>query len=582
MKRKRSGSVGIAGLLLPALLLAGDIKYHSYEELTQRLKSLEKAYPNLIQLQSIGKTLENREIWMVQITNEKKGNPDDKSAFFLCGNIEGDHLIGSEVILGTIQYMLGKYNQDAKVTDLIDNHVSYCVPRVNPDGAEYFFAATRWSQRKNMRPVDEDNDGLIDEDSPEDLNKDGYISQMRVIKPEGTWLPDTADTRLLEKADPEKGLKGMYLLYSEGIDNDRDGEFNEDPAGGVDIDRNFPHAYSYSGKDGGPYMTSETETRALIDFLVEHRNVTLILSYSLYDNLILTPQIKPSGSDRRPEAMEDTENRFSRSQNPETSVNPKDLPYLQEIGKQYRKITDVEPPKNGRTGMKPQGSFFEWAYFQYGVVSCTTPIWCPPEIKSESDTVSITKPKRMKPGTQDEAVSDDLKWLKWIDSTREGRGFIPWKSFQHPDLGEVEIGGFDPYIRCNPPEELLPALVETHARFFVSLGNLFPQLVIPELTIQREADSIYRIKVTLQNQGYLPTALAQGVKARAVKPILITLHGDGMEILAGSRLTFCNTMPGSGGAEKYSWLVKANPGTKGTLTVTSEKAGDIVKTLQFK
>ena len=167
--------------------------------------------------------------------------------------------------------------------------VVYVVPRVNPDGAEPMFAAVRTGRRTNLTPVDADNDGRIDEDGPEDLNKDGVITVMRVKDPTGPYMISPDDPRLMKRADPAKGETGGWAIYWEGRDADRDGFIAEDGPGGVDINRNFMHQYPYFEPDAGRHMASEAETRAVLDFMLKHRNIAAILTFGESDNLVTPP-----------------------------------------------------------------------------------------------------------------------------------------------------------------------------------------------------------------------------------------------------------------------------------------------------
>ena len=159
-----------------------------------------------------------------------------------------------------------RYRSNAKVKQRLDNSVFYIVPRVNPDGAEAMWAAVKWA-RRTKRPLDDDNDGRMDEDGPEDLNKDGVITVMRVKEPDGDYMIDPEEPRLMRRADPKKGERGRLRSTWEGIDNDGDGFINEDGAGGVDINRNFMHEYPYYKPEAGLYMVSEAETRAVLAFM---------------------------------------------------------------------------------------------------------------------------------------------------------------------------------------------------------------------------------------------------------------------------------------------------------------------------
>ena len=94
---------------------------------------------------------------------------------------------------------------------------------MNADGAEQMFAPVKALRRTNATPFDADNDGRTDEDGPEDLNKDGFITLMRVKDPKGPYMVSPDDPRLMKRADPSKGESGGWAIYWEGLDKDRDG-----------------------------------------------------------------------------------------------------------------------------------------------------------------------------------------------------------------------------------------------------------------------------------------------------------------------------------------------------------------------
>jgi len=121
--------------------------------------------------------------------------------------------------------------------------------------------------RSSVRPHDSDRDGLEDEDPGEDLNGDGYITQMRVKTELGGMKTSQEDPRLMDRRAEEE--KGEWQVYSEGIDNDMDGRYNEDGVGGLDINRNWPSKWQqeYVQRGSGRYPLSEPETRAVAEFL---------------------------------------------------------------------------------------------------------------------------------------------------------------------------------------------------------------------------------------------------------------------------------------------------------------------------
>ena len=171
-----------------------------------------------------------------------------------------------------IQELAEGQSKDTNVHNLLEHTTIYAFPRLNPDAAESYFARPRVERTTNRTPTDDDHDGLVDEDGPEDLNGDGLITNMRIEDPEGEFILDSVDSRLLIKADKAKGKKGAWRLLPEGIDNDKDDQWNEDDVGGVNLNRNFPYNYAFFGADSGWHQVSEPE-RAPGATLVAHPNI---------------------------------------------------------------------------------------------------------------------------------------------------------------------------------------------------------------------------------------------------------------------------------------------------------------------
>ena len=282
-------------VVLPALMLAGTAgaqdfeKYHNYAELTGLAQGLAKTSPQMVKIESIGKTREKRNIWAIQIANPAGVPVGERPGLLVAAGFEGDYLFGSELAVFAADYLIKGYPANAAIKKVLDEYVVYILPRVNPDAVEFMWAPVKWARRTNTTPFDDDNDGRMDEDGPDDLNKDGLITIMRVKDPNGAYMIDPDDKRVMKKADPKKGERGEYALYWEGIDNDGDGFINEDGPGGVNLNRNFMHEYPYYKPESGRYMVSEAETKAVLAWMVVHRNIAAILTFGESDNLITPP-----------------------------------------------------------------------------------------------------------------------------------------------------------------------------------------------------------------------------------------------------------------------------------------------------
>ncbi|MBN1339503.1 MAG: hypothetical protein JXA03_09275 [Bacteroidales bacterium] len=626
----------------PAVLSQDLSSYQNYESLTGDLKKLVSAHKDIAKMESIGKTLEGRDLWVVTIANQKGVQVDERPGMFIGANFEGDHLVGSKISLSVIDYLLKNYSSDEAVKKSIDEHVYYIIPRMNPDGAEKMFAGTKTGSKTNASEYDGDNDGRMDEDGPEDLNKDGLITVMRVKDENGSYLINKEEPRLLKKADPSKGEEGIYSVYIEGFDNDNDGFINEDPGGGVDLNRNFQHEYPYYQDDAGHHMISENESIALMEWIIKHRNIAIMLNFGESDNLIVSPNDKGilssdrgidlknfaaasyseagkvgmmstggrgrfrgfggmfrmGGTGRQNQQSAQTSSRYQRpARNPETTVNADDLEFFKKVGDQYKELTGIktQPPLRD-----PKGAFFQYGYYQFGVLSLSTPGWGidMPEDSTETGRRPSAGERRgsappsgatgrsraafggrsMPGGGQAPAATPqkegiDKEFLSWLDKNNK-EGFIDWQTVSHPEFGEVEVGGFSPYAVNNPPASEVAALGEAHGKFAVWLSGLYAQVKIAKTEVIDHGGGIFRIKAEVENTGFLPTALNHGVASRSVKPTMVQLEVDPESIISGNAKTsFFQSLAGSGNREKYEWLIKGKPGDQIELKVVAQKAG---------
>src|SRR5690606_2895176 len=130
--------------------------------------------------------------------------------------------------------------------ELLDTKAIHLRPQNNPDGSNLYLH-THVANRSSVRPIDNDGDGLLDEDEADDLDGDGVIHQIRwkptmqgadTLPPNMVTDPRDPSGRLLRPA--RAGETGVYRVMAEGIDNDGDGRINEDGIGGLDLHRNYP------------------------------------------------------------------------------------------------------------------------------------------------------------------------------------------------------------------------------------------------------------------------------------------------------------------------------------------------------
>ncbi len=109
--------------------------YHNYAELTSALQQLANDYSGLCRLESLGRSVQGREIWALRITD----NPDieeDEPEFKYISTIHGDEPVGTELCYLFAKFLLENYNTDSRIKFVVDEVSIWIVPLMNPDGRE--------------------------------------------------------------------------------------------------------------------------------------------------------------------------------------------------------------------------------------------------------------------------------------------------------------------------------------------------------------------------------------------------------------------------------------------------------------
>jgi hypothetical protein len=589
----------VAALLLSVGgIHAQSTEYLDFDGLTGALQALVDSSGSA-GMRSLGTSHEGRDIWLVEIGDPAGAPMNERRAMLVVANLEGDHLVGSQLALETIRYLIN----DPGAADLRSEQVVYVIPRLNPDGAEAMFAGVKWDRRGNALSVDDDNDGRFDEDPGEDLDGDGMITQMRVPDPAGDFMEDPDDPRLMRRADKAAGERGTHTLYTEGLDSDGDGYLNEDGPGGVDLNRNFQHEYPYYEADAGKYMVSEPESRALMDFVVANRHIGAILTFGHSDNLVTPPNdrgalaepatfdlvafaeaanadiyddgvfggggggggfgfggaVGAGGVELRG-AQLGSDNDPQSGRRPAVTVNEDDLVYFEAVSEAYRDITGIGQVALNR---RAQGAFFQVGYYHIGVPSFSTPGWGPPD-----------------------EGPDDASGDARIVGALEAAGidvFDPWTTFEHPELGTVEIGGIVPYAATNPPATELAALGRSHGEFVARLAGMLPRIEIVDTAVSAHGGGVFTVTAEVQNTGYLPTSLEHGQVSNSVQPTTVRIQVEPERILTGnSKSSTIDVLAGSGSRAEFSWVIRGSEGEDVEIWVRSQKGGTDTATVTLR
>lgn len=545
--------------------------YYDFDGMTRQLHDLAAAYPHLATLRSIGKSFRGRDVWVMEITNSATGPGHEKPGYYLDGQIHAEEHATSAVALYAIHRLLTAYGSDPQVTRVVDEQVVYVIPRINPDGAELALKPPYylWCGNGRFLPGEDRHGGL----KTEDVDGDGYIVTMRVRDPLGEWKKSSLDDRLMVQREPGEVGGEYYRLYPEGFIDGFDGVHVdiEKPFDG-NMNRNFPAGWDADEYGAGELPLSEPEAAAVARFILDHPNIAGMNSYHTHGGIILRPSMTQ----------------------PDAQMSPRDLALYTALGKVGTALTgyptisiyeEFTPDKS-----KPRrGGLMDWTYERMGIPSFATEVW---DVETAAG-VEKTAFYNLHPRTEEA----QLKVFHWVLEHLGEHGFRPWRTFDHPQLGEVEIGGMA-YIWTyrNPPPALLEKLCADNVAFNVEHAAAAPRVRIDDVTCERigatdDGGDLLRVTAVVSNHGYLPTNLTDVAVQRGVaKPVTVTLEVDGGEVALNPARTQVGHLAGrnertfpwspwgpiwSPTTKKVEWLVRAHAGAtvSASVAVVSERAG---------
>jgi hypothetical protein len=631
-------------------------KYSDPATVNKRIEQIRQGADGRVRVNKLAVTPGGTDVLMIEIGKSGAGVP----AVLVAANLSGTVPAATEAALS----LASRIAADASLSSAL---TWYIVPMGNPDAYSRWFSKPLYTDPGNATPFNDDKDDQTDEDGYNDLDGNGIITQMRVKTPDGTYIPVAGEPRLMRKADPVKGETGIYKLYTEGIDDDGDGQYNEDPPGGTNVNVNFPHLFRSFDSRSGLYPGSAPESGALLKFAFAHPEIAMVFSFGSTNFLLSPPQggrkgeadmdkikipeeiggmmgldvsrtytmaeIMEAVQPLLPPGMTIDEGMIANFLGLGAIVNPmqEDLAFYNEISSDYKDYLK----KKGVTGERfdpaqpEDGSFELWAYYHLGVPVFSMDIWGLPKPKEEKkDASGITiealekmsvddflalgedkvsaflkesgapaqynakmvtdmvksgqvtpaqmagMMKQMPAPKADEKKGDpkELASLAFSDRWLEGKGFTAWKTYNHPTLGEVEIGGFTPFVDNTPPVAMVDSLLDLQLPYVFELVKRLPALQFSETKLTEKGGGVYQLEAWVTNEGYLPFPTAMGKRNKIPAPAVITLTGEGIEILSGKKRTPLTEMGGKKSA-RYLWLVRAPKKGAMTLQLESKQAG---------
>ena len=470
-------------------------QYHDHAAATQLLKDLAAAYPDYARLESLGLSYGGREMWVLTVTDFSSGDPSFKPGMWIDGCIHANEIQATEVVLYTAWFLLETRSSNSFVERLLKERTFYLMPIMSPDARDSHFydPNTTSDPRTGLRPVDEDRDGLIDEDGPEDFDGDGVITQMRVADPNGRLIPDKDYPQRLVEAKPDE--RGEYTrLGEEGYDNDGDGRVNEDGPGGYDPNRNWGDNWqpNYVQPGAHRYPFSILENRVVADFIMMHPNIAGSQSFHNSGGMILWGP----GMEERP-------------------YNAADSYVLEQIAKRGAEmLPGYKPMVIWRDLYTVYGGAVDWLYSCCGALSFTNELW------ANEYEYFHTPPDSVAGG----GGRNRTEARKFDDYLLLGQGYVDWHEIEHPQYGKIEVGGSKKSWGRQPPSFMLEEECHRNMAFTLYHADMLPLVNVQEATARALPGGLTEVTAVIANERMAPTRLGVDTLHGLTPPDMVRLE----------------------------------------------------------
>src|SRR3989338_1896353 len=533
--------------------------YLDYPAVVEWCDKLAKANPNWVKLEEIGKSRHNRPILLLTL-GDMNSDYLSRPAFLTDGGTHASEWTGVMTVLYTIsKWIEGLNNNDKNLSDWFNRHTVFALPCISPDGFQAIHEGEP-IMRSTLRPPKESEARSGFE--PCDIDEDKVVRMMRWKHPAGSFVIDEENPLLMRPRRLDDSVDKAYFFCREGkfLQWDGMGWTGASYKHGIDLNRNFPGSwkpYSMMGMDGGDYPLSEPESRVVFDAVVQRPYIGAAVTNHTYTGCLLTAPHRP-----------------------EDGLPDNDILMMEALAKEavtgtgyrvFRFYPDfVYDPKNLITG-----TWDETLTCHLGIPAYATELWDPYGFCS----IQQENPARAFMVPNFEHILQMMHKFSSLPNT-----MTKWKSFEHPQLGAVEIGGID-YLRTirNPPTDLLAAECQKGFQICDRIRKALPDVRV-KTQLTKISENTVKLECIFENYGYLATNLLQhaetlryppksSVKITASDNIKIvegmleqsvpSLDGWGMLSSIFKRHPTYAMLPQKSNATKITWLLQGN----GSITI---------------
>jgi murein tripeptide amidase MpaA len=410
----------------------------------------------------------------------------------------------------------------------------------------------------------------------EDVDGDGRILFMRIADPHGTYKKCATDPRLMVPREPGEFGGEYYRVIPEGTLREFDGltvRVNRDVEG-LDLNRNFPAQWrqEFEQVGAGPYPTSEPEVRAMVDFVIAHPNIGAGISYHTHAGVILRPMGTCSDDDMIPEDLW-SYRRFSS------------------LGEKLTGYPAISIWHDFKYHPKETiGGTQDWLYEHLGALFWVVELWSPNREAGIENYQWID-------WYREHPVDDDLKLLRWSDEHCGGHAHVDWKPFEHPQLGAVEIGGWDKMnFWRNPPPQLREREAARFPAWMTQIALSLPRLEVLRTEVRALGEDTWRVRLAVGNAGWLPAYVSRrALERKVVRGVMFEIHlpvnDPAIGIIGGKRriegpqleghaprnspLAFLASREVTAERAMAEWVVRAPRGTRLAVSARAARAGAV-------